>query len=56
MFEVWTSIKVTNPDHPRFQTAGTVNAQAKAGEQVQVKFDLDGEVIDMDATDLQALR
>ena len=42
MFPVWASVKVTNPDHPRVDTAGTVvGVNPEKPEEVSVRFDTD---------------
>ncbi len=55
--QVYTSAKVKNPDHPRFDQVGTI---VSAGDPVQVKFDEpeapNGYVVDVIPADqLQAL-
>jgi hypothetical protein len=56
MFDIWTNVKVTNPDHPRFGTAGNVQAINKEKpDSVGVKFDADGVLEVVAKADLQAL-
>lgn len=56
MLDIWTAVKVTNPDHPRTGTAGTVQAvNKKHPDEVGVKFDVDGVVEVVAVADLQAL-
>lgn len=57
MFEVWTSVIVTNPDHARTGTAGTVFQRnvAKHPDSVVVKFDADGTEEAVPCVDLKAL-
>ena len=44
MLPVWTPVIVTNPDHPRVNTAGTVHRinPTTHPDSVIVKFDTDG--------------
>lgn len=39
--DVWQSVEVSNPDHPRFNQAGVVFGFDQDPDQVQVRFDLD---------------
>lgn len=56
MFEVWTSVKVKNPEHPRAGQAGVVHAVNPAKpEEVAVRFDDDGQVQLVATADLQVL-
>ena len=42
IFPVWASVKVTNPDPPRVDTAGTVvGVNPEKPEEVSVRFDTD---------------
>jgi hypothetical protein len=54
--EVWTTVKVKNTDHDRFGQAGVVHAvHPKNTDTVDVKFDVDGEVLNVKTEDLQVL-
>lgn len=57
MFNVWKSVSVTNPEHPRAGQAGTVfavNAETHPDE-VTVKFDADGTLEAVKNADLKGL-
>jgi len=43
MFPVYASVQVTNPDHPRFEQAGTIQSDAFPDGSYVVKFYPDGE-------------
>lgn len=53
--DVWTPVKVTNPDHPRVGEAGTIQSLKQADDKYKVKFDDDEAIVLMPAADLQAL-
>lgn len=57
MISVWTSVKVVKEDHARFGQAGSVFATNKEThpDEVQVKFDLNGDIESVLIADLQAL-
>lgn len=56
--DVWTPVKVTNPDHPRADQAGFVFAANASThpDEVVVKFDTDGTTESVQLADLQVLR
>lgn len=59
--EVWSPVLVTNEELERFNTAGTVYAVTKrnpdgTAKEVEVKFDIDGEVETLAVSDLRELR
>jgi hypothetical protein len=54
--EVWTQVKVKNPDHDRVGQAGVVHATHPTNKDtVDVKFDTDSEVVNVKTEDLQVL-
>lgn len=57
--EVWTPVQVTNEALERHGQAGIVHAISKrvngVASEVEVKFDLDGEVEVLKVSDLRAL-
>lgn len=56
MFEVWTCVKVKNPEHARAGQAGVVHAVNKdKPDEVAVRFDLDGRVQLVATADLEVL-
>lgn len=57
MFNVWQSVKVTNEEHPRAGTAGTVFATNPTTHpnEVVVKFDVDGTEEAVAIADLKTL-
>ena len=56
MLGIWTQVKVINPDHPRFGTAGSVQANdADKPDQAGVKFDTDNVIEFVPIKDLQVL-
>lgn len=57
MFNVWTSVQVSNADHPRTKQAGTVHATNSETHpaEVVVKFDMDGTLESVQLADLVAL-
>lgn len=56
MFEVWNSVQVTNPDHPRHGEAGIVHAvDSGHPEEVAVRFDTDLQVQLVAVADLKGL-
>lgn len=56
MFEVWTCVKVKNPEHARADQAGVVHAVNKdKPDEVAVRFDLDGRVQLVATADLEVL-
>lgn len=56
MLGVWTQVKVINPDHPRFGTAGSVQANDKdKPDQAGVKFDTDNVIEFVPIDQLQVL-
>lgn len=56
MFQILQSVQVTNPDHERHQQAGAVwMIDQAAPDSVNVRFDVDSEVVAVDVADLKAL-
>lgn len=56
MFNIWQSVKVTAPDHPRAGQAGTVQAiNPKKPDVVGVRFDADGVTESVAVADLLGL-
>lgn len=53
--DVRTSVKVKNPDHPRFGEAGYIETAKFPDDSIGVKFDSDSVVMAVPLTDLQAL-
>lgn len=51
---VWQSVKVKNADHPLAGEVGTVQT-AEVGGSVGVKFDHDGQTVQVSTDDLQVL-
>lgn len=55
-FSIWQSVQVSNPEHPRFGQAGTVQGTNPATpDEVAVKFDLDNIMVVIAVADLKAL-
>jgi len=55
-YDVWTSVKVKNEEHPRAGQAGTVYATSPDHpDETAVRFDADSAVVVVDTADLQAL-
>lgn len=55
-FSVWQSVQVSNPEHPRFGQAGSVQATTPNNvEEVAVRFDLDSVLVVLNVADLKAL-
>lgn len=56
MLGIWTQVKVINHDHPRFGTAGSVQAKDNdKPDQAGVKFDTDNVIEFVPIKDLQVL-
>lgn len=55
-FSIWQSVKVVNPEHPRYGQAGSVQGINPATpDQVAVRFDADAIMVVVDNNDLQGL-
>lgn len=55
-YDVWTSVKVKNEEHPRAGQAGTVYATSPDHpEETAVRFDVDSAVVVVASADLQVL-
>lgn len=55
-YDVWTSVKVKNEEHPRAGQAGTVYATSPDNpEETAVRFDVDSAVVVVASADLQVL-
>ena len=56
MFQIYASVEVSNPDHPRHGQAGAVfSVNQDAAAAVDVRFDLDQVVEAIEVVDLKAL-
>lgn len=54
--DIWQSVQVTNEDHPRFNTAGTVQQRNPAApDEVGVRFDADSVLEVVQVADLKSL-
>ncbi|WP_422849585.1 hypothetical protein ACOYR4_11315 [Acidovorax sp. M14] len=55
-FSIWQSVQVSNPEHPRFGQAGSVQGiNPETPNEVAVKFDLDSIMVVVPVADLKAL-
>jgi hypothetical protein len=56
MFQIYASVKVSNPEHPRFgQTGAVFSVNDDASADIAVRFDLDQVVDAVAVADLKAL-
>jgi len=54
-FPAAAPVQVITEGHPRYQQAGVIHAEDQKKKDVEVKFDLDGEIEAIKIADLRAL-